>query len=552
MAAQLPPPLPSCEHTSPEQSPAWQQLSALSAPTLPSLRQCLTTEETAWPDRANALQFSAAGLRLDARYQAIGEATWQALLALAEQQKIPHWATAQRQGLSVNTTEKRPALHALLRADPIDRPHDLGQWLPHPIEMQTVFTERERMLATAQALYEGQWRGFSGEAITDVVNIGIGGSDLGPRMATHALCPENGLTPRRKSPAPGMPPRVHFLSNPDAWSVYGCLASLEAATTVFVVQSKSFTTPETLRIAQTAHAWMTAGGCPSNRAMDQWIAVTARSDLAEAAGYRKENIFLLWPWVGGRTSVWSSIGLPLAIAIGAQGFRDFLSGARAMDSHFWSAPLEKNMPVALALLGLWNQNFLHRPSQAIAVYSSPLAGFVPYLQQLEMESNGKGVHLSGERTQIPTGPIVWGGLGIDGQHAYFQLLHQGKHRVALDFIAIEQDECPMPEARVHQALALDNLRAQAQALAFGRSPEETSAALTREGLSAAENHRLTPHRSFPGGTPSSTIWLARRDPAHLGALLALYEHKVFCQAMLLQIQPFDQWGVELGKSLLSS
>jgi len=515
---------------------------------LPSLRDLTATEDAVWPGRAKALQFSDAGLRLDARHQAVGETTWQALLALAEQQKIPYWATAQRQGLAVNTTEKRPALHALLRADPADRPPDLGQWLPDPQDIHAVFDARERMLTAAQTLHEGGWRGFSGEAITDVVNIGIGGSDLGPRMATQALCLGSQQSPSQNS----KPPRVHFLSNPDAWSVYGCLAALRAATTVFVVQSKSFTTPETQRIAQTARAWMTAAGCPSHRAMDQWIAVTARPDLAEAAGYRKENIFRIWPWVGGRTSVWSSIGLPLAIAIGAQGFAEFLSGARAMDTHFWSAPLEKSMPVALALFGLWNQNFLHRPSQAIAVYSSPLAGFVPYLQQLEMESNGKGVHLSGDPAQIPTGPIVWGGLGIDGQHAYFQLLHQGRHRVAVDFIGVEDEDCPLPEASLHQALVLDNLRAQAEALAFGRSPEETSAALTREGLTAAENHRLTPHRSFPGGTPSSTVWLARRDPAHLGALLALYEHKVFCQAMLLQIQPFDQWGVELGKSLLSS
>ena len=515
----------------------------------PSLRQLAAADDAAWPGRAKALQFSAAGIRLDARHQAVSEISWQALLALAEQQKIPHWAAAQRQGLAVNTTEKRPALHALLRADPSDRPADLGLWLADPQDMHVVFDERERMLNTAQALHEGRWRGFSGEAITDVVNIGIGGSDLGPRMATQALCLGSASSPRQTGQKK---PRVHFLSNPDAWSVYGCLESLRAATTVFVVQSKSFTTPETQRIAQTAHAWMVAAGCPSHRTMDQWVAVTARPDLAEAAGYRKENIFRIWPWVGGRTSVWSSIGLPLAIAIGAQGFAEFLAGARAMDTHFWSAPLEKSMPVALALFGLWNQNFLHRPSQAIAVYSSPLAGFVPYLQQLEMESNGKGVHLSGEPAQIPTGPIVWGGLGIDGQHAYFQLLHQGRHRVAVDFIGIENDDCPLPEAGLHQALVLDNLRAQAQALAFGRSPEETSAALTREGLTAAENRRLTPHRSFPGDTPSSTVWLARRDPAHLGALLALYEHKVFCQAMLLQIQPFDQWGVELGKSLLSS
>ncbi len=548
--------LPRFSFDSPEQSPAWQALQRLAAAPIATIRQLrapVTNSPNPWPERDGALQFSAAGIRLDARNQALGYDHWQALLALTETQQIFSWATAQRRGLAVNTTEGRCALHALLRADSSDMPEDLGAAFVDnhngspthlPIAIQ-VFTERERMLTAAQSIRAGEWKGFRQTPFTDVVNIGIGGSDLGPRMAMQAL------VGRTDTDTP-FSPRVHFLSNPDAWSVYERLASLDPATTLFVLQSKSFTTPETQRIAQTAREWLLAAGCPAASLMAHWAVVTARTDLATAAGFPGERVFPIWPWVGGRTSVWSSIGLPLAVAIGPHAFRAFLAGGRAMDSHFWSAPAEKNMPLAMALMALWNRHFLGCPSQAVAVYASPLAGFVPFLQQLEMESIGKRTHLSGEKAEVATGAVVWGGLGIDGQHAYFQLLHQGQHRVPVDFIAVEDDPCPLPQAQTHQEMVHANLKAQAQALADGRTASETAAALARAGLTPDEIHQLTPHRTFAGNVPNSVLWLSQRDPFHLGALVALYEHKVFCQAMLCQIQPFDQWGVELGKSLLRS
>ena len=569
--------LPSFPYATPELNPAWQAVAQIAQGALPAISALrgpynwasdsasasasasvsapAPVATPAWTDRDTALQFSAAGIALDARNQALGRDAWQALLHLAETQQVFAWATAQRHGLPVNTTEGRPALHALLRAGAPDSQPDLGAALVNsppsagPIASASeeteprsaVFAERERMLAAAQAIREGAWKGFNGAAFTDVVNIGIGGSDLGPRMAVQALA---------RQPDTTSAPRVHFLSNPDAWTVQPLLASLNPATTLFILQSKSFTTPETQRIAATAQDWLTASGCPADKCMAHWVVVTARTDLAQANGFLPHRTFPIWPWVGGRTSVWSSIGLPLAVAIGPQAFRTFLSGGRAMDDHFWSAPADRNMPLAMALIALWNRHFLGCPTQVLAVYSSPLAGFVPYLQQLEMESLGKRTHINGRPATIATGAIIWGGLGIDGQHAYFQLLHQGQHRVPIDFLAVAHDPCPMPNAPAHQAMVHANLRAQAQALAIGRSPEETAAFLRQEGLNAETIQSLTPHRSFPGNVPNSSLWLNERDPFHLGALIALYEHKVFCQAMLCQIQPFDQWGVELGKSLL--
>nr|UOZ96627.1 Glucose-6-phosphate isomerase [Cupriavidus sp.] len=575
--------LPSFPYATPELNPAWQAVAQIAqgglpcisalrgpydppsasapfpaSPTAPtSLAASATSSFPAtptaptWTDRDTALQFSAAGITLDARNQALGRDAWQALLHLAETQQVFAWATAQRQGLPVNTTEGRPALHCLLRADPENLQDDIAAQLgdipseqfsnlalppPKTASLAVVFAERERMLAAAQAIREREWKGFNGAAFTDVVNIGIGGSDLGPRMAVQALA--------------GLPPRVHFLSNPDAWNVQPLLATLNPATTLFILQSKSFTTPETQRVAATAQDWLAAAGCPPEKRMAHWAVVTARADLAQANGFLPSRIFPIWPWVGGRTSVWSSIGLPLAVAIGPQAFRAFLSGGRAMDAHFWSAPADRNMPLAMALIALWNRHFLGCPTQVLAVYNSPLAGFVPYLQQLEMESLGKRTHINGQPATVATGAIVWGGLGIDGQHAYFQLLHQGQHRVPVDFLAVTHDPCPLPTAPAHQAMVHDNLRAQARALALGRSAQETAEFLRQEGLKAQMIESLTPHRSFPGNVPNSSLWLNERDPFHLGALIALYEHKVFCQAMLCQIQPFDQWGVELGKSLL--
>jgi glucose-6-phosphate isomerase len=346
--------------------------------------------------------------------------------------------------------------------------------------------------------------------------------------------------------------KVHFVSNLDAWSLHSTLTTLDPARTAFVVQSKSFTTPETLLLAASARRWLQDAGCPDERQARHLIAVTAREDLARAAGYAPEHIFRLWDWVGGRYSIWSAIGLPVAMALGASGFRDMLAGARAMDEHFLSTPSPNNLPLLLALLGVWNINFMGSPTHMVAPYAFALSRLPAYLQQLEMESNGKRTHLDGSAVNFTTAPIVWGGLGMDGQHAYYQLLHQGRHRVALDFIGVHSDPTPLPLAPEHHQVVLNNLRAQSQALAEGRDEATTRQQLIAQGLDADTAQHMAPHRTYPGNTPSNLLWLQALTPTTLGALIALYEHKVFCQAAIWDICPFDQWGVELGKTLLQS
>jgi glucose-6-phosphate isomerase len=315
------------------------------------------------------------------------------------------------------------------------------------------------------------------------------------------------------------------------------------------VQSKSFTTQETMTLAASARRWLLDGGCPQAQLARHLVAVTAQPERARAEGFKPEQTFLFWDWVGGRYSVWSAIGLPLAIAIGATAFRQFLAGGRAMDEHFLQAPDAQNLPLLMALLGIWNRNFLGASTLNIAPYAAPLGLLASFLQQLEMESNGKSTHIDGSPVAIDTAPLIWGGLGINGQHAYFQLIHQGRHLVPIDFMGLRTERSPLPLAAEHHRVALLNLRAQAQALAVGRNAEETAAALRAEGLSEAEVQRLTPHRTYPGNVPSSVLWMDSLTPHTLGSLIALYEHKVFCQAAIWGIHAYDQWGVELGKTV---
>ena len=497
---------------------------------MPHLRELLAHP---WPERDAALQLHAAGITLDARHQAITPAVLSALHALAEARGVVGLARAQRAGEPINATENRAVLHVALRgADMADPPW--GKAISG-----AVGSELARFLDAAERIRQGRWRGHSGERITDVVNIGIGGSDLGPRMAVEALdaCVTSDV-------------RLHFVSNPDAWDLHKVLRQLRAERTLFIVQSKTFTTQETLTLAASAKRWLADHGLVDAAAQaPHLIAVTASPQISAAQGYAPENTFGFWDWVGGRYSVWSAIGLPLAIAIGSDNFRQFLAGAHAMDQHFWESPIPQNIPVLMALLGVWNRNFLHCPTQMLAAYPSRLFGFTRFLQQMDMESNGKSTHVDGSPCEIETGPILWGGLGIDGQHAYFQLLHQGKHHVPVDFIGALSEDAPLPLAAEHHRVVLLNLRAQAQALALGRSAQDTATELRAQGLSEEDVARLTPHRSFTGNVPSSTLWLEAITPHSLGALVALYEHKVFCQAAIWGIHAYDQWGVELGKTM---
>ncbi|GLT20756.1 glucose-6-phosphate isomerase [Zoogloea oryzae] len=383
----------------------------------------------------------------------------------------------------------------------------------------------------------GLWRGFSGEAIRDVVNIGIGGSDLGPKMVVRALSAYQ---------RPGL--RLHFVSNLDSAQLGPLLDSLDPKTTLFVVASKTFTTQETMRNAHTARQWLcAAAGESAGRALPlHFVAVTSAVDRAAVFGLPPENLFRMWDWVGGRYSLWSAVGLPIALAVGMNGFERLLAGAEAMDEHFREASFERNLPVLMALIGIWNTNFLGAGTSAVLPYHESLRFLPSFLQQLEMESNGKTVGRDGRPLSCQANPIVWGEIGSNGQHAFFQLLHQGGWLVPCDFIASAQSDFPLPD---HQAPLMANFLAQSSALAFGKSEAEARAELEAAGVPVEHMAALLPHKVFAGNQPSTTIILPRLDPHSLGMLIALYEHKVFVQGVIWGINSFDQWGVELGKQL---
>ncbi|MCB1889749.1 MAG: glucose-6-phosphate isomerase [Rhodocyclaceae bacterium] len=508
-------------------SPAWRALEALrpGAHATP-----LAQRFAADADRAARFSATAAGLTLDYSKNALDEAVLAALVALAAERQVDGLRDALLAGERINRTENRAVLHMALRA-----PQGAGFAVDGVDVMPAVVAVRERMLAFAESVRSGEWTGHGGEAIRDVVNIGIGGSDLGPRMACEALAAE----------AAGGP-RMHFVSNVDGHALAGVLDALQPETTLFVIASKTFTTLETMRNADSARAWLLDAGLPRAAIARHFVAVSTHAEAVSAFGIDTANMFGFWDWVGGRFSMWSAVGLSLAIAVGEAGFRALLDGAHQMDRHFAEAPLAANLPVLLALVGLWNRDFLGYPSLCIAPYAEPLARLPAYLQQLEMESNGKSVRLDGEAVGVPTCPVIWGEPGTNGQHAFFQLLHQGTDVVPVDFILPLRPSHGLPD---HHRLLLANGIAQSKALMVGRSAEAVRSELAAAGRSADEIARLVPHRTFAGNRPSNTILLPDLSPRSLGALIALYEHKVFVQGALWGINSFDQWGVELGKQL---
>lgn len=524
--------------TNPTQFPAWQQLAALAAEPQPHLR-----ERLAAPGREQMqAAASGTGIQIDFSRQALDGAVWAALMDLARQAGVEAQRDAMFRGDTINTSEQRAVLHVALRGTP----GATGNDAPWGADIQQqVQAELDRVCAFADRVRAGEVKGSTGLAITDVVNIGIGGSDLGPRMAADALAPwcSDGHH------AQGQGVRVHFVSNPDAWALHSTLRGLNPLTTLIIVASKTFTTQETMTNAASARGWLEDAGITGAAQSPHLVAITAAPQKSGAAGYPAEHTFTFWDWVGGRYSVWSALGLPLALAIGAPAFREFLAGGQAMDAHFRSAPLAQNLPIVLALSGVWNRNFLHCPTQLLSCYPSRLVRFAPFVQQMDMESNGKRTRKDGQPCDTDTGPILWGGLGIDGQHAYFQLLHQGTHRVPVEFIGVQSEDTPLPLAAEHHRVVNLNLRAQAQALAVGRNEADTLAALQAEGLSAEQAEVFVSQRAFKGDVPSSTIWLDALTPRSLGALIALYEHKVFTQAAIWGINAYDQWGVELGKTM---
>ncbi|MFG1248286.1 glucose-6-phosphate isomerase [Xanthobacter flavus] len=480
-------------------------------------------------DRFERFSTSYGDLLLDFSKTAITDETLAQLLDLARAAGVEQLRDAMFAGDHINLTEDRAVLHTALRnrADesiPVDG-----------IDVKTGVDETLRNLtAFAHAVREGRIAGARGNAFTDVVNIGIGGSDLGPAMVTGALAPYHDG------------PRCHFVSNVDGAHITDTLKGLNPATTLFIVASKTFTTVETMCNAGTARAFI-ADALGEPAVGDHFAAVSTALDRVEAFGISRERTFGFWDWVGGRYSVWSAIGLPVMIAVGPDRFGEFLAGAAAMDEHFRSAPLDQNMPVLLGLVGIWHRNVCGYPSRAIIPYDQRLARLPAYLQQLDMESNGKSVTRDGRPAARGTGPIVWGEPGTNAQHAFFQLLHQGTDTVPVEFLIAAQGH--EPNLKNHQNLLVANCLAQAEALMRGRTLEEAAAQLVQKGFSAEQVATIAPHRVFPGDRPSITIAYAELDPFSLGRIIALYEHRVFVEAAVWGINAFDQWGVELGKEL---
>jgi len=473
------------------------------------------------PGRFERFSLQVGELLLDYSKNRITDETLRLLLRLAEEANVADWRERMFAGEKINHTENRAVLHVALRnrgnAPVIVDGEDV---------MPKVNAVIERMGAFAERVRSGAWRGYTGERISDVVNIGIGGSDLGPQMVCQALKPYR--HPRL---------RVHFISNVDGAHVAETLETLNPETTLFIVSSKTFATQETMTNAHTARDWFLARSRAERHIARHFVAVSANREAVTAFGIDSDNMFEFWDWVGGRYSLWSAIGLSVVLAVGAERFVELLEGAHAMDRHFRTAPLAQNMPVILALLGVWYNNFFGAESHAILPYDHYLRSLPAYLEQADMESNGKSVDRDGNPVDYATGQIIWGATGINGQHAFYQLLHQGTKMIPADFIVSAVPHTP--EMQAHHDILIANFLAQTEALMRGRTFEETR----------AQTGQFVSHKVFEGNHPSNAILLSRLTPHALGMLIALYEHKIFVQGVIWNLNSYDQWGVELGKQL---
>ncbi|ANJ66184.1 glucose-6-phosphate isomerase [Halothiobacillus diazotrophicus] len=509
------------------ESEAWRALMA-HAESLKSLRlENLFADDA---HRAETFSASVAGLLVDYSKQRVTTETLDLLRDLADTQGVLARRDAMFAGERINTTENRSVLHVALR-NRSNRPILVdGQDV-----MPAVNDVLRRMRRFTDAVHEGRWLGYSGERITDVVNIGIGGSDLGPRMICDALASQAQY---------GM--RAHFVANIAPSEIASLLKTLDPARTLFVVASKTFTTQETLANAHTARRWFVEHAGSAEAVAKHFVAVSTNRDEVAAFGIDVDNMFGFWDWVGGRYSLWSAIGLPIALYIGMDGFERLLEGAHAMDEHFRTAPMVENLPLTLGLIDVWNSSFLGAETLAVLPYGTRLGRLPAYLQQASMESNGKSVDLDGHRVDYATGPVVWGGAGTNGQHAFYQLLHQGTRLIPSDFIAAIRTHTPVGE---QQAMLLANLLAQTRALMLGRPLETVMAEMRAAGVDAETVTRIAPHRVCPGNQPSTTILFPQMTPEAVGALVALYEHRIFVAGAIWHIDSYDQWGVELGKQM---
>jgi len=507
--------------------PAWQALNQhRQAMQDFSMREAFNED----PQRFSDFTLSSAGLFLDYSKNLITKETRALLIDLANEVGLKDAIKAQYDGELVNSSENRPALHTALRRPVGDKLLVNGTNI-----MPDVHKVLNQITDLVGRIHDGLWRGYTEKPITDIVNIGIGGSFLGPELVSEAL-----LSYAQKGV------RCHYLANIDGSEFHELTMKLRAETTLFIVSSKTFTTLETLKNATAARAWYLAQGGSEAELYRHFIAVSSNNAAAVAFGIREENIFPMWDWVGGRYSLWSAIGLPIALAIGMSNFKELLSGAYTMDQHFQNAPFEQNMPVLLALLGVWYGNFWGAQSHAILPYDHYLRNITKHLQQLDMESNGKSVRQDGTPVNTDTGPVIWGGVGCNGQHAYHQLLHQGTQLIPADFIVPIVSFNPVSD---HHQWLYANCLSQSQALMLGKTRTEAEAELRAKGVPEAEVQRVAPHKVIPGNRPSNTIVVERISPRRLGALVAMYEHKVFVQSVVWGTNAFDQWGVELGKEL---
>jgi glucose-6-phosphate isomerase len=467
---------------------------------------------------------------LDYSKNRVTEETMKLLFELAKEAKVQEWMNKMYSGEKINNTENRAVLHIALR----NRSNS-----PIIVDGEDVMPKVNAVLEKIKGFCEkvqgGAWKGYSGKSITDIVNIGIGGSDLGPYMVTEALKPygKAGLN-------------VHFVSNVDGTHIAETLKKVNPETTLFIIASKTFTTQETLANANSAKAWFLEKAKDSAAVAKHFVALSTNAKEVAAFGIDTNNMFEFWDWVGGRYSLWSAIGLSIAVYIGYDNFIELLSGAHDMDNHFKNTPFEKNIPVVLALLGIWYNNFFDADSHAILPYDQYLHRFAAYFQQGDMESNGKGVTRDGQKVDYSTGPIIWGEPGTNGQHAFYQLIHQGTKLVPADFLAPAQSQNPIGD---HHPKLMSNFFAQTEALMKGKTAAEAKVELEKAGVTGQTLEELTQHKVFSGNRPTNSILFKKLTPQTLGTLIAMYEHKIFVQGMIWDINPYDQWGVELGKQL---
>ncbi len=507
--------------------PAWQALEAHQAEMAGVHMRDFFAQD---PQRFERFSLRLGDILLDYSKNRITEETISLLLDLAHQAHVADKIEAMFSGQKYNNTEKRAVLHVALRnrsnrpiqVDGVDVMPEVNRVLAHMRE----FTEEVR---------SGAWTGYTGKPITDVVNIGIGGSDLGPKMVCEALKPYG---------KPGL--KVHFVSNVDSTDMVETLKLVSPETVLFLVASKTFTTQETMTNAQTARTWFLDATHDPAAIAKHFAAMSTNTAEVKKFGIDPKNMFEFWDWVGGRYSLWSAIGLSIALYVGMDNFEALLDGAHAVDEHFRTAPFEKNLPVIMGLLGIWYNNFFGAQSQAILPYDQYLMYFSSYFQQGDMESNGKGVTKDAEPVDYTTGPIIWGQPGTNGQHAFYQLIHQGTKLIPCDFLAAAQSHNPRGD---HHPILLSNYLAQTEALMRGKTTDEARAELVKEGKSGPEMEKLAIHKTFPGNRPTNSFLYPKLTPAVLGSLIALYEHKIFTQGAIWDVNSFDQWGVELGKQL---